>query len=140
MTKTELKDNTDKFGMICAGENRFKKTLHGKIKEVDSAGNVCFIDNEDCMHIFTLKQVDTFEPKEFIIIKEKPKEIMTTKKRTPRVSTEQLYKVFFTQHDVEDYFIIEGETPAKAYATAISVLVQRGLEYTANKVHSKRIR
>jgi hypothetical protein len=140
MTKNEIKDCIDKFGVICAGEKGYKKTMFGNIKEVDSGGNTCFIDNDDLMYIFPLKQIDYFEPKEFVIIKEKPKDIMTAKKKTPKVSTEQQYKVFFTKDGVEDYFIIEGESAERAYATAISVLVQRGLDYTKNKVHSERIR
>jgi hypothetical protein len=141
MLKTVLRDNIGKFGMICAGETRFKKTIHGRIKEVDAAGNVCFVDNEDLMHIFTLKQVDSFEPKEFVIIKEKPQDVMATKKKAPKkTKTENTFKVFFTENDKEDYFIVEGETTQKAYATAKDVLTQRGLEYEKNKVYSQRIR
>jgi hypothetical protein len=154
MTKQELKDEgvytkqiklplshfIGRFGTIIAGEFGFKRTMSGYIKEMDTAGNIYFTDNEGYSYIFTTEQIDSFEPKEFVIIKETPKDIMATKKKTPKVNLEQQYKVFFTQNDVEDYFIIEGETAEKARNTALSVLQQRGLDYTANKVHSKRIR
>ena len=139
-TKAELKEYIDQFGMICAGETRFKKTIYGRIKEVDAGGNLCFIDNEDLMHIFALKEVDSFEPKEFVIIKEKTKDIMATKKKTTKKNTENTFKIFFTENNVEDYFIVEGETVVKAYNTALSVLNQRGLGFTENNVRSERIR
>jgi hypothetical protein len=140
MTKNELKDLVGKYGIICAGDYGFKKTMGGHIKEIDSKGNIYFLDNDGFGGIFHPEQVDSFETKEFVIIKEKPKEIMPQKKRTPKVSLEQQYKVFFTQNGIEDYFIIEGETAQKARATALDVLKQRGLDYTENKVHSDRMR
>jgi hypothetical protein len=140
MTKAEIKDQVGKFGIICGGEIGFKKTVAGWVREIDGAGNIYFYDNEDIGHIFPLKQIDTFEPREFVIIKEKPIDTMAAKKKTPKTNTEQQYKVFFTENGIEDYFIVEGESADKAYKTAKDVLLQRGLDYEKNNVSSQRIR
>jgi hypothetical protein len=139
MTKSDLKEYIDKFGEICAGDKGFKKTMHGKIREVDTAGNTCFIDNDDQMHIFTLKQIDSFVLQEFKVITEKTKEAMPPKKKVVK-QTEHTFKVFFTKDDKEDYFIVEGETTEKVYQTALSVMSQRGLEYEKNQMYSQRIK
>jgi hypothetical protein len=140
MIKSELKEHVGKFGIIRAGDIGFKKTLPGNIKEIDARGNIYFVDNDGYSFIFTPEQVDTFEPREFVVIKEKPIDIMTAKKKTPKQPSESVFKIFFTQDDKEDYFIIEGETTEKAYNTAKDVLKQRGLDYEKNNVYSQQIK
>lgn len=53
------------FGMIKAGMAGYKKTLHGKITDKDSFGNIFFEDNEGFDYIFSPDQIDAWVEKKF---------------------------------------------------------------------------
>jgi len=73
MKKEDLKPFINKFGMIRAGQEGYKKTMHGIIKEMDSRGNLWFVCNDGYGLVFKNDEVDTFEEKEFTPLGDKYK-------------------------------------------------------------------
>jgi hypothetical protein len=65
LKKTELKEYIGKFGQIAGGEKGFKKSLPGKIIDVDVIGAVYFKDNDGYGYFFPPNKIDTFEELEF---------------------------------------------------------------------------
>ena len=65
MKKQVLKGDIDKFGKIIAVEKGYKKTVYGTILYVDYFGAVSFLDNDDILHLFRMKHIDSFEEEEF---------------------------------------------------------------------------
>jgi len=64
MTKKQIEQLIGKFGLIkTSGE--FTKTIYGIIKETDGHGNVWFIDNDEIVYFFKLKDIVSFDEKEF---------------------------------------------------------------------------
>lgn len=65
MNKKDLMKLIGQFGCIVAKAKGYSKSLHGRIKEVDSGGNVWFVDNDDFVHCFLHSDIKSFEVKEF---------------------------------------------------------------------------
>ncbi len=65
MNRKDLLKLIGQFGCIVAGKKGYRKTVYGKIKEVDGGGNVWFIDNHDFVYCFLSSEIKSFEPKEF---------------------------------------------------------------------------
>jgi len=65
MNRVIKREDVGKFGEMIAGEEEYKKTLHGKVLYVDHFGTVIFVDNDDIAHRFPRTVIVSFEEKEF---------------------------------------------------------------------------
>jgi hypothetical protein len=65
LKKTVLKEHIGKFGMIKGGDKGFKKSIPGKIVDVDIIGSVYFKDNDGYGYFFLPNKIDSFEELEF---------------------------------------------------------------------------
>ena len=65
MKRQVLKGDIGKFGLIVAGDKGYEKTVYGTVLYVDYFGAVAFLDNEDILHLFRLKSVNSFKEEEF---------------------------------------------------------------------------
>jgi hypothetical protein len=65
MERSDLIQHEGKFGILKTINDKFKKELPGWIKEVDSSGNVWFVDTDNHDFIFKSDRIKSFEPEEF---------------------------------------------------------------------------
>lgn len=68
MTKANIKSNLGKFGqLIGINSHGYSKTLHGRMKKIDTIDQVLFEDNEGILHLFKYDKIE-FEEKKFVAL------------------------------------------------------------------------